>query len=170
MLFSEIVNVADSFLVVNLADSNEDAGFFHFSKTIVDGCAKHLHGGGKAHIGIDQWRYVVTQCAHLMVQNLVVFLERIFAEKLLKFFRVILQLKRFGGDYESVFVTEVFAQEIKNHVTSLTVVTGVHGHLTEEILTSRHDDCQGTKSVPQVVEGKDGFTIGTSGLVLESDE
>ena len=80
------------------------------------------------------------------------------------------QFKGFCGNDQSIFIAKVFTQEIENHVTSLAVIAGVHGHLTKEILTTRHDDSQCTKSVPKIVKGKDGLAVGTGRLIFECDE
>ena len=54
-----------------------------------------------------------------------------------------------------VFVSKVFSKEVENHVAALAVIAWVHGHLSEEVLASGHDDSKCAKSVPEVVEGEE---------------
>ena len=69
------IDVTNSFLFQDFIDGNQDARLFHITKAIVDGGAEELHGRTKPHIGIHQWRYVVTQLANLTIQNAIIGLD-----------------------------------------------------------------------------------------------
>ena len=60
MLFDETVYVANALLFQYLIDSDQDAGLFYFTESLVDGSAEQLHCWAEIHIRIDQRRDVIT--------------------------------------------------------------------------------------------------------------
>ena len=61
-------------------------------------------------------------------------------------------------------------EEVQNHVTSLTDVRGIHGHLAEEILDVGAYDGERSEAVPQVVEGEKALCAHLGALVCRGDE
>ena len=79
-------------------------------------------------------------------------------------------LKWIVWTYQFVVVGEIFLQEIENHVAALSRVAGVHGELAVVIFAIGQGHCQGTKSVPEVVEGEETLGSGTRRLVIDHNE
>lgn len=52
---------------IDIGNLDENGSFFHASETRVDGSAEHLHGGGEAHVGIDQWRDIDAEFPDFLV-------------------------------------------------------------------------------------------------------
>ena len=74
------IDVADSLLCQYLIDSDEDARLLHAAELIVDGGAEDLHGGRKAHVGVDQRRDVESELPDLAVEQALVGLEILLGE------------------------------------------------------------------------------------------
>ena len=65
------------------------------------------------------------------------------------------------------FITEMLLEEIKNHIATATVITGIHGHFTKEVFHIRHDNSQRPQSVPKIIQSKQTFASGTGRLVFK---
>ena len=151
MLLYERLDVADSLLLEDLIDSNQDASLLDITKSIVNGCTEKLHCRREVHVRIDEWRDIISELTDIVVEDPVVILERLSSENLGKLSLRCLNLQRLNRHDEILLVVEMLLQEIQNHVTSTADVRRIHCHLTEEILAVRVDDCQRSQSVPQVV-------------------
>ena len=129
-------------------DGNQDTGFFYIAKSIVDGCAKEFHGWRQTHVGIYQWWNVIPHLTNLAVQYQIVLLEGIAIEQLFQLVYIGFQFQRFQRNNQLLFVVKVLSQEVKDHVTSLPDVGGVHGHLAEVVFDVGANDGNGSQSVP----------------------
>ena len=170
MLGREGINVAHTLLLEYLIYGNENTCLLDIAESIVDSCTKKLHSRTQSHVGIDQWRYVVSQSSYLTIEDAVIGLEVVFCEQPAELLRVVPEFERLHGIDEVIGVGEVFIQEIENHVACHAVIAGVHGELAEEVAHRRLDDNNGAKSVPEIVERKDSFPAAQCTLVLHSDE
>ena len=99
--------MTNTLFVQDLIHSNEDSCFLHVTKAIVNGRAKHFHGGRKTHIGIHEWRYIETTFADFAVEDAVVCLEVLLAEELREFCAVGLNFQWLHGDNQFLRVTEM---------------------------------------------------------------
>ncbi len=163
------VDVTDAFLVEDLVDGDEDASLLDVAEAVVDGGAKHAHGGREAHVGVDEWWNIVPARANLSVEDAIVGLEVVLTEEFCQLLAVGFDLERVHGQDELVGVVEVLLQEEEDHVAGYAVVAGVHGDLAEEIAYVGFDDGEGSESVPQVVEGEEGLDACARALVLLGD-
>lgn len=144
----EAVDVSNAFLVEDLVDGDEDACLLDVAEAVVDGGAKHAHGGREAHIGVDERWNIVPARANLAVEDTVVGLEVVLAEELRELLAVGLDLEWVHGQDELVGVVEVLLQEEEDHVARHAVIAGVHGDLAEEVAHVGLDDGEGSESVP----------------------
>ena len=58
---------------------------------------------------------------------------------------------------KSFRVFEILSHEIQDHVTGLYVETGVHGYFPEEVFHTRILHGKSAQTVPQVIQGEQGF-------------
>ena len=52
---------------------------------------------------------------------------------------------------------EVLMQEVKDHITTLTIIVGIHSHLSEKIFYLRIDHSQSAKAIPKIIKRKIAF-------------
>ena len=67
MFFDIAINVANAFIFKDFVDSNEDTGLLNFAKSVVDGGAKEFHCRAKAHVSINQRRYVIAEFTYVFI-------------------------------------------------------------------------------------------------------
>lgn len=162
------VDVSAFLGVGNLVEVDEDAALLHVAELVVYSGAEHAHGGREAHVGADEWRDVYILAADVAVEKQIIFLEIITSEERFQLFHVATGVERCDGCHKLVGVGEIEVEEIQQQVSAVNGIAGIHRHLAKEILYLRMDDGECSKSVPQVVKGKDAFGSHPARLVLGS--
>ena len=158
--------MADTLLLKNLINGNEDTCLLHIAKTVVNRCSEELHGGRKVHVGIHQRRNIVAELTNLLIQDAVVSPEVLFTEQGFQFTLVSFNFQRFHRDNEVILVIKMLLQEIENHVASLSDIGGIHGHFSKEILDIGLDDSQSTQAVPKIIKCKEAFRTVDIGILV----
>ena len=147
-------------LLQDLIDRDQDTGFLHLAKLVVDGGAEDAHLGRQVHVGVDQRWHVDTELAHLLIKYLIVVAEVIVMEQAREPSFVPFDLQGHDGCHQLVRIREMEVKEVEDQVARLSVVRIIHRDLTEEIAQFGIDHRQGSQSVPQVVEDKETFRGG----------
>ena len=131
--------MAFALVLEDFIDGDENTRLFHLSEVLVDGRSEYAHGGREAHVCIDEWGNVVSACSDGLVEDAVIGHEFVLYEDFAQHFFGCFQSHGCHGLHQSVAVAEVFLEEVENHVAGWTVETGIHGHLSEEILEVRNE-------------------------------
>ena len=79
-------------------------------------------------------------------------------------------LKRLDGAHQLVGVGEVFVQECQEQIATFGGIVGIHCHLAEEVFHLGVYHSESSKTVPEVVEGKNCFCTHLGRLVFKTDE
>ena len=79
-------------------------------------------------------------------------------------------LQRIDGRGKAVRVGEVLVHEIKDHVAALGGVFGIHRDFSEKVAHLGMDHRERSQTVPEIVEGEDGFGSGARRLVFGAHE
>lgn len=157
-------------LLQDLVDRDQDAGLLHLAKLVIDGGAEDAHLGREVHVGVDQWRHVDAELAHLLVEHPVIVAEIIVMEQAREPCLIPLDPQGHDGRDQLFRIREMVVQEIEDQVARLGVVRIIHGDLAEEIPQLGVDHRQGAQPVPQVVEDKEALRGGSCRLILEGDK
>ena len=130
--------MTDALFCQDFVYSNQNAGFFYITETIVNGSTEHTHSRTQTHVSIHQRRNVIPQLTYLTIQYFIVFLKGILTEQSSQILLLSFHFKRFHRSYQIFLIPKMFLQEIKNHVSSLTMITWIHSYFTKEILHIGH--------------------------------
>lgn len=162
--------MAGFFGFVDVGDFDEDGGFLDAAEGLVDGGAEDFHGGGEAHVGVDEGGDVFAELTDGTGEDFIVLVVGGAVEDGLEALVVELDVDGVDGADELVVVPEVFVEEVEEEVAGLDVEGGVHGDFAEEVLDGGVVDGEGAEAVPEVVEGEEGFAVEAGGLVHGLDE
>ena len=80
MLLYVGIDVAHPLAFEYFIDGNEYARFLHIAESVVDGGAEELLPRTEAHVGIDEWRDVVSELADFGIEYLVILTEVVLRE------------------------------------------------------------------------------------------
>ena len=93
---------------------------FYITKTIINGRSEHPHRWAQTHVCINQRRYIKTEFTNLGIENFIVFFKVSLSNKHSNSCIFVSICKGFIGVI-AFFVSKMFSQKIKNHITPLTM-------------------------------------------------